>query len=718
MRIGRRQEEKGMNAEGKGSIFGIDLRGDSDPRISVPPEQQVLISYGPDFFETQGLFRWVETFELGTAGYRDTINMGNLFSTDAPFNGHTIMIVAEAMGRIYERRGYKSIHLGGEVRRFTAEIIDLLGRVFAAHGIAVHLHADRATTPIWASSFGVFYNELDGGANVTASHSQSFKQGFKPMDEKGMQLLDMAGEIREEVRRIGVEAAGGGFRLRLGPRDSTLIREDFHYLQAYMEYLRMIVPGEALDLIQQAQRAGMKVGADTVGGSMHENSEPIFQHFGITTGPGGMIRYMHWEKRDDFHRVGEIGGEDYGCDPTKAIIYRNIGLKERLLAGEIHFGFIWDPDGDRYNIVTLADASMAGKAGDMGLEVEEVPGSGRCVVYFKPNQIYFLITALKLEMLAGSGDLFAYDLVIGTTYPTSKSIGELADVFNRRYAEKFKAKGTTVRVFNTAVGFKYFGNMVGEVEQKLAQGGEVFLKDATGVEVSLGRCPRILIMAEESGGAAMGSSDWTLSRNGRRRSLAMKEKDGMQLALMNLSIMAKLYLEKKSFAELYSQKIEEYDIRYRYYERIDKKLFDESLRGEAREKAQGIGNKAKEFMVDTFRSLVGREPLAAVRKELQGMVGKRVSIPEIKRVFWAGDGTYIDFGDFWFELRASGTDAVLRFYIEGKEKAFLDKMNQAFVAIADDKIRELEAEQESGARPTAQGSRNRNSRNQDRSSVP
>lgn len=680
-----------MNTQRESSTFNIDLKGDSDPRISVPPGQGVVISYGPDFFQRQGLFKWVEAFDLGTAGYRDTINREELFDTDAPFNGHTIMIVAEAMARIYERRGYTSIHLGGEVRRFTAEIIDLLGRVFAAHGIAVHLHADRATTPIWASSFGVFYNELDGGANVTASHSQGFKQGFKPMDEKGMQLLDMAGEIREEVRRIGKEAAGDGFRLRLGPKDSPLIRKDFHYLQAYVEYLRMIVPGEAFELTRKAQKAGMKVGADTVGGSMHENSEPIFHHFGITTGPEGMIRYMHWEKRDDFHRVGEIGGEDYGCDPTKPIIYRNIGLKERLLAGEIHFGFIWDPDGDRYNIVTLADASTAGKAGDMGLEVEEAPGSGLCVVYFKPNQIYFLNTALKLEMLARSGELFRYDQVIGTTYPTSRSIGELADVFNRKFAEPFSREGTKVRVFNTPVGFKYFGNMVGDVEEKLAQGGEVFLKDATGLEVSLGQRPRILIMAEESGGAAMGSSDWALSRSGRKRSLAMKEKDGMQLALMNLSVMAKLYLEKKSFAELYIEKIEEYDIQYRYYERIDKKLFDESLRGEAREKAQGIGNKAKEFMVDTFKSFVGRGSLEEVRKELQGMVGDRAPIPEIKRVFWAGDGTYIDFGNFWFELRASGTDAVLRFYIEGKEKAFLDRVNQAFVAMADGKIRELEA---------------------------
>lgn len=129
---------------------------------------------------------------------------------------------------------------------------------------------------------------------------------------------------------------------------------------------------------------------------------------------------------------------------------------------------------------------------------------------------------------------------------------------------------------------------------------------------------------------------------------------------------------------------------YRYYDRIDKKLFDESLRGDEREKAQAVGNSAKEYMVETFKSIVGMTT-EEVRRQLQALVGEEVTIPEIKRVFWAGDGTYIDFGSFWFELRASGTDAVLRFYIEGKDKAFLNKVNLAFVSVANRKIRELNA---------------------------
>ncbi|MFH1490557.1 MAG: hypothetical protein ABII06_16740, partial [Pseudomonadota bacterium] len=545
----------------------IIMNGGVRPELIIPEKETVHITYKKSFFEKHGIFRWINDFKLGTAGYRDTMNLENFFATDAPFNAHTLMIMAEAMARIYNRRGYLSVHFGGEVRRFTGEILRLVSGIFAFHGITVHLHADRSTTPIWASSFGVFYNELDGGANITASHSQNFKQGFKPLDEKGMQLLGMADEIRDEVKKIGEEVSLGACTIGLKPGSTPEIKKDFHYIEAYTEYLRDIIPGEALDMIRKAQDEGMRVGVSTVGGSMHDNSLAIFGRLGIRAGSEGLIRYMHWEKRDDFHRVGEIDGENYGCDPTKPVIYRNIGIKEKLLDGTFDFGFIWDPDGDRFNMITAAESSMADQAEGMGLEVERTVQGGKCVVYFKPNQIYFLNAVVKLEMMAKSGELFEYDWVIGTTYPTSRSIGELADVFNKKYAREFAEQGTKIRVYHTPVGFKYFGEMVGEIESRLEQGKEVILNNALNEKVSLGTRPRILIMAEESGGATMGGTQWAFSRNRRRKSIALKEKDGMQIALMNLGTMAILFLEGKTFAELYMRKIEEYDIRYRFYER-------------------------------------------------------------------------------------------------------------------------------------------------------
>jgi phosphomannomutase len=674
------------------STLRIELHSGSSPRLALPENKAVEIVYSKDFFAEHGMFQWVRDFKLGTAGYRDTINMDDFFSTDAPYNAHTIMLVAEAMARIYNERHYRSLHIGGEVRRFTPEIIQYLSRIFAAHGIDVFLNSEKETTPIWASSFGIFYHELDGGANITASHSQNFKQGFKPLDEHGMQLLDMAEIIRKEVSNIGEGVHVRPFSIHLAPSSSIHIKRDFHYLVPYTDYVKGIIPVEAQQAIRKAQSLGMKVGVSTLGGSMHENSRPIFESLDISTGPGGMIQYMHWEKRDDFHSVGEIDGENYGCDPTKPVIYKNIGLKEKLIAQEIVFGFIWDPDGDRYNMVTMADEDLANKAESIGLEVERVKRSPSCIVYFRPNQIYFLNTVLKLEMMARTGELFEYDFIIGTTYPTSRSISELAEIFNRKYASSFRKEGTKLRVFRTPVGFKYFGNMVRSIEDQLLSGKEVVLTSSTGKKIGLGKKTRILIMAEESGGATLGSSEWIFNHTGSKCSLALKEKDAMQIALLNLGVMAQLFLAKGSFAQLYIDKIEEYDIQYRYYDRIDKKLFDESLTGEARERAKSVGNGAKDFMVKAFRALAEKPSISEAQQALGQLMGKGVVAPKIEEIFWAGDGTYIDFGAFWFELRASGTDAVLRFYIEGKEKAQLNAVNEAFVALAEAKIEALAKE--------------------------
>jgi phosphomannomutase len=183
-------------------------------------------------------------------------------------------------------------------------------------------------------------------------------------------------------------------------------------------------------------------------------------------------------------------------------------------------------------------------------------------------------------------------------------------------------------------------------------------------------------MAEESGGAAMGTVGFYESKNCKSRSLALKEKDGMQIGVIALALAAKLKLENKSFAEFYMDKIEENNIMYRYYNRTDVKLFDESLRGEARTAAEAAGNAHKEKMVHFYRSLTRLTPDKAHQK-LKEVVD--VKLPGIKAIFWGGDGAYIDFGDIWFGLRASGTDAVLRFYIEGKEQERLGTLSQGFI---------------------------------------
>ncbi|HOT01886.1 MAG TPA: hypothetical protein PLY66_12855 [Acidobacteriota bacterium] len=305
------------------------------------------------------LTAWAARFQLGTAGYRDLADTADLFHLGVPFNPLTMAIMTEASCRLLEPGA--AIHLGGEVRAWTQEHIDLAARIYAAHGIACRLRGDRdadgpiRTTPIWLSSFGVFYEELAGGENFTASHSQSFKGGRKPMDGRGMQLLDAAAAIEQGVRDIvAAVRRDGRYVIKLAPSLSPLIRRDFDVVAPYTRYLQTIVDREALAAVTAAGAAGFRVAVSTQGGSMGRTSRQIFDLLGIPTGPGGIVEYLHFAESPTYHGIGVVDGVNHGVDPGKWQIYKNIGAQPILLGGRAGVVFIWDPDGDRFNMVTVA----------------------------------------------------------------------------------------------------------------------------------------------------------------------------------------------------------------------------------------------------------------------------------------------------------------------------------------------------------------------------
>ena len=90
--------------------------------------------------------------------------------------------------------------------------------------------------------------------------------------------------------------------------------------------------------------------------------------------------------------------------------------------------------------------------------------------------------------------------------------------------------------------------------------------------------------------------------------------------------------------------------------------------------------KGGEATVAFFASLEGKDPSEAAAALVERMPDGSV-LPTITRVFHAGDGTYIEFDSLWFELRASGTDAVLRYYMEGRDADLVGELNEAFTQL-------------------------------------
>jgi len=625
----------------------------------------------PEVAQRYNLKAWAEAFKLGTAGYRDLLDPDDLFSPEVPFNAVTVALMLEARAQLALEHRLARLHVGGEVRPHTQEFIDLAARLYSGHGLEVHLRpAGVRTTPIWLSSFGVFYDELDGGENFTASHSQSYKGGWKPMDQGGGQLMEMAPMIADRVRVLVDKAVSDGLVLELASAEDPGIHRDFEPTRAYVDVLRKVVPADLVAEVAGLGADGFRAAFCTEGGSMAPTARSVFAELGIGVDDQGPVFFTHEEESNTYHGIGIVDGVNHGVDPGKWQVYKYVGAQDLLRENKADIFFIWDPDGDRFNMVTTAPAELAERAQAAGLEVDPLDDQ-RCLIYFKPNQIYFLLTAAKIDALEAAGELSDFNWIVATTYPTSRSIGEVAQVVSAR-------GGAQLGTFQVPVGFKYFAALVTSLEEQIAAETAVCgATDVTGIKTEFGAKPRLLIMAEESGGAAMGPAEPMKSKSGQRTSLAAKEKDAMQIGVMALCLAARLHRQERSWAAFYLDLLEQYDVTWRFYERRDITLFDEALKGTARDEAKEAGNRLKEATVATFAALEDRDP-ADVTRELLDRLPAGTELPAVQRCFHAGDGTFLELEGIWFELRASGTDAVLRYYMEGEDQAKVAGLNKSF----------------------------------------
>jgi len=642
----------------------------------IPPHEKEWrdIKLSEEIISSYSLLKWADSFSLMTAGYRDQLNPNDANDYSSPFNSLTVAIMGEAKARVFERlaQGEQGhVHIGGETRPFTQEFIAILSRIYAAHNFIVHLRPQIKTTPIWYSSFGVFYKGCQSGDNLTASHSPFFKGGWKPMDCAGKQLLTEESEIITEVRNI----VRNRETIKLAPWElKDKILYDFDIDHAYVKYQQTVIVDESMNHIQKAMKKGFRCSICTVGGSMKATSERLFPLFGISTGKDGAIDYLYGNEDSQYHQLGEKDGKHYGPDPSKEAVYKNIGAQEILLNGERDIVFIWDPDGDRFNIITTTSAASAGRAQSLGLEVDTYSGSDKSIVYFKPNQLFFMLTAYRVSVLQETGLLNAYDWFVAPSISSSRSLSELVAKYN-------------IPVAHVRVGFKYMGTLSEWLERR-TDPNEPFI-NAVGEKIYIGKKPRALIMCEESGGAVFGGTEFLVNENGSEELIALREKDGMQFALMTLSLAAYLYNSKQSFADYYCDLIEKYSIRNRFFDRRDVTLYNESLTGSEREEAKSAGEYLRDKTMAYFKQLAEQASTGKHLNEICDDINSRIAdtdrpLPKLKSIRIVGEGkllegTLLDFDDFWFLIRASGTDALLRYYIEGLNQEDIKAYQQSLI---------------------------------------
>ncbi|MCE5336413.1 MAG: phosphoglucomutase, alpha-D-glucose phosphate-specific, partial [Desulfobacteraceae bacterium] len=277
--------------------------------------------------------------------------------------------------------------------------------VLAANGVPVMVQSDWGFTPTPVISHAILrYNaanrERADGIVITPSHNPPEDGGFKYNPPNGgpadtditASIQNRANELlrsrNAEVRRIPYERA---------VRSGLVIEHD--YIGSYVGEL-----GEVIDM-EAIRSAGIRIGADPMGGSSLPYWEPIASRYGISL----EIVNTRVDPTFAFMSVDKDGKIRMDCSSAFAMA-RLIGLKERF---DIAFGN--DTDSDRHGIVTRSSGLM------------------------NPN--HYLSAAVWYLFQNRPG--WRADAGVGKTLVSSAMIDRVSEYLGRR-------------VFEVPVGFKWF----------------------------------------------------------------------------------------------------------------------------------------------------------------------------------------------------------------------------------------------------------------------
>jgi phosphoglucomutase len=284
---------------------------------------------------------------FGTSGHRGT-------SLDGSFNEAHIAATTQAICEVRRSAGVTGpVVLGKDTHALSEPAFITAIEVLVANGVYVLVQAGGGYTPTPAVSNRILARNagLKGGSKehltdgiiITPSHNPPEDGGFKYNPPSGgpapgdvtSRIQDRANELmaggNEQVRRVPWERA----------RLSDLIRET-DLMEAYVEGLGGVVRMDAI------RDAGLRLGADPLGGSGVHYWSPIADRYGLD------IEVVNPDVDPTFRfmRVDHDGRIRMDCSSPWAMA----GLIELKDAFDLAFGN--DPDFDRHGIVTSSGGLM------------------------------------------------------------------------------------------------------------------------------------------------------------------------------------------------------------------------------------------------------------------------------------------------------------------------------------------------------------------------
>ena len=655
-----------------------------DARITTPlaafrsPDQAAVLRIDAAFLdENQDRINWLlERLKRSTAGIRGRLCVVATPTTltleqaeQSPELTPTLVaLIAQAYANHLRSRpeGRQSAFVGFDARFLSAEFGDIFTRVLLGNGIRVARDRGGQPTATPVTSFMANYLGLGAGIQITASHNPPSNNGIKSSTHYGgVDTDDVSAQIAAQVKELAT--AGGEIRLAARPSGHT---DEYDAKALYGEhYLRATFPPETVEPLRQALDSGAEFlfdGLHGVGGAT------MIAYLDAVLERGDWEGRVHLLNETPDPTIGGIARPDPGDPGTLEL---SGAIKHLVNHPRILVSVTADMDADRIGTAVIIPVDRVADARALGLFVSEFRGQAGSVwaLRFTPNQIFTLLAYDRLRSaLRQQGEA-----------PDPARLHVLSTIATTQLAQRVAATlGATFHA--AAVGFKNLGKLAYDLDQERT-----------------GQIP--IILMEESGGAQVGPfAPWNA-----RGDTIHRDKDTCALALALFCLASRLHLEERSLLDSYRDLIEATDV-IAYFERLDVFLPDQPTAEDPSQAA--AAGQIKLRLLDRLMALakpsgepelcrlLGFEPSQPIGSAPEPLTHVSLLLPVDGGWQWrsptprravAADGSRLEWylagplphdglavtcyapngqTRWWCLVRASGTEPILRVYMEVLER--------------------------------------------------
>ncbi len=386
-----------MSGDANGQVTISPLAGKPAPKemlVDVARLERGYFERKPDLSDP------TQMVSFGTSGHRGS-------SLTATFTEAHILAISQAICDYRRSQGIDGpLYMGKDTHALSAPAQRTALEVLAANNVETVIQKDDGVTPTPVISRAILVHNrarkehFADGVVITPSHNPPEDGGFKynptnggPADTDITDWVENRANDLLRASNAGVQRVPYDVALKSG----TTRQEDF--VLPYVEDLHTVIDMGAIRL------AGLKLGADPLGGASGPYWEPINSVYGLSID----VVNPKVDPTFSFMTVDHDGKIRMDCSSPYAMAGL-VGLKDKY-----QVAFANDPDSDRHGIVA--------------------PSAG----LMNPN--HYL--AVAIQYLLTHRERWRADVVVGKTLVSSSMIDRVVNKLGRRLCE-------------TPVGFKWF----------------------------------------------------------------------------------------------------------------------------------------------------------------------------------------------------------------------------------------------------------------------